>query len=160
MERKRTFEWQDPSIAKARLLELSGLEYLQAIYAGEIPPPPLMQTLDFTAGKIGEGIALFSFLPQEFHYNTLESVHGGVLSALLDSAMGCALHSELTQGTGYTTIELKINFLKPVTIESGPMKAVAQVLHLGKRTGLVEGRLLDQQETLYAFGTCTCLLLK
>jgi uncharacterized protein (TIGR00369 family) len=160
MERKRTFEWQDPACAKWALIQLSGLDYLNGINQGKIPAPPLMHTLDFNPSQIEKGEAIFSFMPQEFHYNPLGSVHGGVISAILDTAMGCSLHSLLEACVAYTTLELKVNFLKAVTIKTGTMKAIGKVIHFGKRTGLIEARLIDSGSVVYAHSTCTSMILK
>lgn len=138
---------------------MSGLDYLHAISRGEIPYPPLLDTLDLKAVSLEKGTAVFAFQPQEFHYNTIGSVHGGVISAILDSAMGCAIHSTLEAGTGYTTLELKVNFLKAVTIRSGLLKASGKIIHAGKKTALVEAQLTDEKGNIYAHGVSTCLIL-
>lgn len=139
---------------------LAGLDYLQAIADGKIPYPPLLQTLDFKAVSVTEGQAVFSFVPQKLHYNAIGTVHGGVISALLDTAMGCSLHSLLPAGTSYTTLELKTNFLKAVTLQSGELRAVGKVIHRGGRTALIEAQLLDNEDKLFAHGVSTCLILK
>src|SRR3981081_2597364 len=122
MERTKTINWKDPMEGVAQIHKMSGIDYLQAISDGKIPFPPLLHTLDFTVASIIKGEAIFSFRPQEFHYNSIGTVHGGVISAILDSAMGCSLHSLLPAGTGYTTLELKVNFLKVITIKTGELK--------------------------------------
>ena len=161
MERTRTIEWEDPLIGAQKAAGMSGMEYLQAISDGEIPPPPLLHTLDVKRpATIEKGTVTFSFVPQEFHYNPIGSVHGGVISAVLDSAMGCSLHTLLQAGTGYTTLELKVNFIKGITIKTGELMAVGKVIHAGGRTALVEAQLLDANNVLYAHGVSTCLILK
>lgn len=159
MERSRTITWSDPHEGAVKAKQMSGLDYLQAIGRGEIPYPPLLHTLDLKAVSMEKGIAVFSFQPQEFHYNTIGTVHGGVISAIVDSAMGCAIHSTLEAGTGYTTLELKVNFLKAVTIKSGLLKATGKIIHAGKKTALVEAQLTDEQGTIYAHGVSTCLIM-
>ena len=119
-----------------------------------------MHTLDFKVEHIEEGQVVFSFVPQEFHYNPIGTVHGGVISAILDSAMGCTLHSLLSAGRGYTTLELKVNFLKAITLKTGLLKAIGKVIHLGGKTALVEAQLIDEQGVMYAHGVSTCLLFK
>lgn len=156
---ERTFTWEDTTKGLAAAA-MSGLEFLQAVSAGTLPLSPLVRTLDFTVTHIEKGKVSFSFIPQEFHYNPLGSVHGGVLSALLDSAMGCTLHSILEAGSGYTTLELKTNFLKAVTIGSGTMTATGKIIHTGNRTALLEATLTDDQGKIFAHGTSTCLILK
>ena len=155
---ERTFQWEDPMKGAKEALTMAGLDYFQAINDGKLPLPPLMHTLDFKAESIEKGKAVFSFEPQEFHYNPIGTVHGGVISAILDSAMGCSIHSLLPVGTGYTTLELKVNFLKAVTIKSGELKATGKVVHSGSRTALVEAQLTDQNGTIYAHSTSTCMI--
>jgi uncharacterized protein (TIGR00369 family) len=160
MKRTKTIKWQDPMESIDLLQKMSGLDYLQAINTGKIPYPPLANTLDFKAPHVETGKAIFSFQPQEFHYNPLGTVHGGVISAILDSAMGCALHTLLPAGTGYITVELKVNFLKAITIQSGELRAIGNIIHVGSRTALTEGKLIDDNDTIYAFATSTCLIMK
>jgi len=157
--RTRTIEWDDPMIGARRGMQMSGLEYMRAIVAGEIPGPPIARSLDFLLAEVEEGRAVFTLTPSEFHYNPIGVVHGGVAATLLDSAMGCAVHSLLPAGTGYTTLELKVNFLRPVTRDTGPMRAEATVLHPGSRTALAEARLVDAAGKLLAHATSTCLIL-
>jgi uncharacterized protein (TIGR00369 family) len=157
--RERNIVWEDPLKGASEALQLSGLEYFDKIKAGELPLPPLLTALDFHAERVENGRAVFSFVPQEFHYNAIGTVHGGVISAILDTAMGCTLHSMLPAGTGYTTLELKVNFLKAVTIRSGELKAVGKAIHTGSRTALVEAQLVDEKGTIYAHGVSTCLLM-
>lgn len=158
--RERTFQWDNPLEGAKQALQMSGLEYLQAMGDGKIPFPPLLHTLDFKPTHLEKGKVIFSFQPQEFHYNPIGSVHGGVISAILDSAMGCTLHSILEAGTGYTTLELKVNFLKTVTTKIEELHAVGKIIHAGGRTALVEAQLIDKDNTVYAHGVSTCLILK
>jgi uncharacterized protein (TIGR00369 family) len=159
-ERARTIHWEDPSPGAAKAKQMAGVDYLQAIGKGEIPYPPLLKTLEFEPVEIGQGRAIFSFTPQEWHYNSIGSVHGGVISAILDTAMGCSLHSLLPAEVGYTTLELKVNFLKIVTTASGVLNAVGKVIHQGGRTALTEAQLTDKNGTVYAHGVSTCMILK
>jgi uncharacterized protein (TIGR00369 family) len=158
--RTRTIEWEDPTVGALRGREMSGLEYMRAIVAGEIPPPPIASTLGFGLAQVDEGRAVFTLQPAEFHYNPIGMVHGGVAATLLDSAMGCAVHSLLPAGVGYTTLELKVNFLRAMTRDTGPVRAEATVLHAGSRTALAEARLLDATGKLLAHATSTCLILR
>lgn len=159
MERSRTFTWKDPHEGGTKARQMNGMEYFDAIRRGDIPYPPLMATLDLHAVSIEKGAAVFAFEPQEFHYNTIGSVHGGVISSVLDSAMGCAIHSTLEAGTAYTTLELKVNFIKAVTVKAGRLQAYGKIIHAGKKTALVEAQLLDEKGNLYAHGVSTCLIL-
>ena len=156
--RERTFRWDDPMKGAKEALTMAGLDYFQAMNDGRLPMPPLLHTLDFKVESIEKGKAVFAFEPQEFHYNPIGTVHGGVISAILDSAMGCSIHSLLAAGTGYTTLELKVNFLKAITIKSGELKAVGKVIHSGSRTALVEAQLIDEKGTIYAHGVSTCMI--
>lgn len=158
--RERTFQWDNPLEGAKQALTMSGLDYLQAMGEGKIPFPPLLHTLDFRPTHLEKGKVIFSFQPQEFHYNPIGSVHGGVISAILDSAMGCTLHSVLEAGSGYTTLELKVNFLKAVTNKIEELHAVGKIIHAGGRTALVEAQLIDKDNTVYAHGVSTCLILK
>jgi uncharacterized protein (TIGR00369 family) len=160
MERTKTIQWQDPMEGAAKAMHMSGLEYLQAMSDGKIPLPPILHTLDFKVDSAEKGQAIFSFEPQEFHYNPIGSAHGGVISAILDSAMGCTLHSILPAGTGYTTLELKVNFLKAITIKTGVLRAIGKIINSGSRTALVEAQLLDSNNKLYAYAVSTCMILK
>ena len=156
--RERTFRWDDPMKGAKEALTMAGLDYFQAMNDGRLPMPPLLHTLDFKVESIEKGKAVFAFEPQEFHYNPIGTVHGGVISAILDSAMGCSIHSLLAAGTGYTTLELKVNFLKAITIKSGELKAVGKVIYSGSRTALVEAQLIDEKGTIYAHGVSTCMI--
>jgi uncharacterized protein (TIGR00369 family) len=158
--RERTFQWENPLEGAKQALQMSGLDYLQAMNDGKIPFPPLLHTLDFKPTHLEKGKVIFSFQPQEFHYNPIGSVHGGVISAILDSAMGCTLHSILEAGSGYTTLELKVNFLKAVNTKIEELHAVGKIIHAGGRTALVEAKLIDKDNTVYAHGVSTCLILK
>jgi uncharacterized protein (TIGR00369 family) len=160
MERSRTIQWQDPMEGAGKAMQMSGLEYLQAMGAGEIPMPPILHTLDMKVVSAEKGQVIFSFVPQEFHYNPIGTVHGGVISAILDSAMGCTLQSILPAGSSYTTLELKVNFLKAITVKSGELKAVGKIINSGSRTALVEAQLVDADNKLYAYSVSTCMILK
>ncbi|WP_210465838.1 PaaI family thioesterase [Rufibacter roseolus] len=138
---------------------LSGLDYFKAIAEGEIPYPPLLETLHFRAVSIQEREAIFEFQPQVFHYNSIGTVHGGVVSALLDTAMGATLHTMLPAHLSYTTLELKTNFLKAVTLESGVLRAVGKIIHKGKTTSFIQAQLLNKQGEVFAHGVGTCLII-
>ncbi len=160
MQRSRTFTWSDPMTGATQARTMSGQAYLDAMSAGTIDFPPLLHTLDFKVEGASEGSAVFSFQPQEFHYNPIGTVHGGVITAMLDSAMGCSLHSMLEAGVGYTTLEIKVNFLKAITIKTGVLKAIGKVIHNGSRMALTEAQLVDEAGTVYAHGTSTCMILR
>lgn len=158
MERTRTFSWEDPSIGASQAQKMSGLEYIQAMKDELIPPPPVMHTLDFKLKNIESGKAIFSFIPSEFHYNPIGTVHGGVITTVLDSALGCAVHSLLPAGKAYTTLELKVNFLRAITKKNGELTATGKVIHAGSKTALVEAQITDTDGKIYAHSVSTCLL--
>jgi uncharacterized protein (TIGR00369 family) len=156
--RSRTFEWSDPSGNAALIGRRSGLELLRAMAAGELPPPPVMHLMGMSRFEADEGRVLVEMAAQEFHYNPLGSVHGGVLSTLLDTAAGCAVHSTLPAGVGYTSLDLNVKFLRPVTVDSGLLRCEGTVLSSGRRTALGEARLTDGKGRLAAHATSSCLL--
>jgi uncharacterized protein (TIGR00369 family) len=158
--RTRTIAWDDPMVGARQGREMSGLEYMRALVAGEIPRPPIAWSLGFELAEVEEGRAVFTLTPAEYHYNPIGMVHGGVAATLMDSAMGCAVHSLLPAGVGYTTLELKLNFLRPMTRDTGPVRAEGSVLHAGTRTALAEARLVDAAGKLLAHATSTCLILR
>ncbi|ADY54041.1 thioesterase superfamily protein [Pseudopedobacter saltans DSM 12145] len=158
-DRKRAYEWENPLETVEIAKEISGLELLNRILNGELPAPPIAKTLDFHPSKVEEGKVLFEFTPYEFHYNPIGSVHGGVISTVLDTAMGCAVHSVLPRNVVYTTLELKVNFIKSVNLKSGKMYAEGRLIHLGRTTALVEADLRNENGTLYAHAVSTCMIL-
>src|SRR6187551_2455116 len=149
----------DPVALAERGLELSGLEYVQAIFAGELPPPPIATLMGFRGVEAGPGHAVFEMEPGPEHYNPIGSVHGGVALTLLDSAMGCAVHTTLEAGVRYTTLEVKTNFVRPITADTGLIRCEGTVLHKGSRIATAEGKLTDAAGRLLAHGTTTCLIM-
>jgi uncharacterized protein (TIGR00369 family) len=137
---------------------LTGFEYLEAMMAGRFPAPPIAKVLQFRLAEIGKGTAFFTGVPVFDFYNPLGSVHGGYAATLLDSCMGCAIHTTLPAGVGYTTLEIKVSFVRALTQETGQVRAEGKVLTAGKRVATAEGRVLDANGTLYAHGTTTCLI--
>ena len=159
MTRSRTINWEDPVETAARGAELSGREYLEAIGAGALPPPPIAVLLDMEPVELEEGRAVFALTPAEFHYNPIGVVHGGIAATLLDSAMGCAVQTTLPAGTGYTTLEVKVNFARPMTRDTGRVLCEARVVHGGRTVATAEGRVFAEDTgKLLAHGTATCLL--
>lgn len=158
MDRQRTFSWDDPTPFWHREEGKSGLELLQRAIAGEFPPPPMAMLMDIRLTEVGRGKAIFTGTPQEFHYNPLGTVHGGYGATLLDSAMGCAVHSTLGPGDIYTTLEFKINFLRAMTHETGLVRGIGTVINETRTTAIAEGRIEDASGKLYAFATTTCVI--
>ena len=157
-ERTRRVSWQDPSITAKAALSLSGAAFLRAMAEGRIPPPPIAQLMGFELVEVEEGRVVFSVDPQEYHYNPIGMVHGGLAATLLDSAMGCAVHSVLPEGRAYSTLEIKVNYVRALKRESGRVRAIGKVVHLGGKVATAEGSLVDAADKLYAHGTTTCLL--
>ncbi len=137
---------------------LSGLEVFEAIFAGRLPPPPIGHTLDFVLIRVEHGLAVFQGRPGVKHYNPMGSVHGGWFATLLDSAVGCAVHSTLPAGKGYTTLELKLNLVRALTDAVPLVRAEGRVLHAGRQVATAEGRLVGPDDKLYAHATTTCLI--
>lgn len=158
LERARTVTWQDPSIAANAALSLAGATFLRAIAEGRVPPPPISALMGFDLVEVGEGRVVFSVEPQEYHYNPIGMVHGGLAATLLDSAMGCAIHSVLPEGRAYSTLEIKVNYVRAMKRDTGRVRAIAKVIHVGGRVATAEGSLVDGSDKLYAHGTTTCLL--
>jgi len=136
------------------------MQYIQAIFDGELPAPPISLLMGFRGVEAEPGRALFEMEPGPEHYNPIGSVHGGVALTLLDSAMGCAVHTLLDAGVGYTTVEVKTNFVRPITLETGLIRCEGIVLHKGSRVATAEGKLTDSNGKLLAHGTTTCLILR
>jgi uncharacterized protein (TIGR00369 family) len=157
-ERTRTYTWTEPAPYGVSG-ETSGLEYLEEMVAGRIPQPPIGATLGFRLVEVGEGRAVFEGEPSEYVLNPLGTVHGGVALTLVDSATGCAVLTMLPPGVGYTTIETKANFVRPILPETGMLRCTARVLHVGRRTATADARVEDAGGRLYAHGTSTLLVL-
>ena len=158
--RTRLVTWQDPLPSAAAAAELSGLESMRAVAAGEIPPPPIAVLLRIGPVEVAEGRVVFEGEPGEEHYNPIATVHGGYAATLLDSAIGCAVHTTLPAGSAYSTQTLEVKFVRPITRDTGRVRCEAQVLYRGRRQATAEARL-DDAETgkLLAHGTGTCLII-
>ena len=138
----------------------SGLEFLRDIASGDLPLPPIGKTLNFFLLEAEEGRVVFQGTPTLDFYNPIGSVHGGWAATLLDSCMGCAVQTSLKQGFGYTTVELKLNLVRPLTEKTGPVRAEGKVIHVGKQIATSEGRLVGPDGKLYAHGTTTCMIFE
>lgn len=159
-ERRREVTWNDPRVGAEAARRLSGTEYLRALIRGEFPQPPIALLMGFTLSEIGEGTAVFTSVSGEHLYNPIGMVHGGFAATLCDSAMGCAVQTLLPAGVGYTTLELKVNLIRALTVESGELRCSGRVLHLGGRSAVAEAQLHDGAGRLCAHGTTTCLILR
>jgi uncharacterized protein (TIGR00369 family) len=158
--RSRTFSWFDPMLNVAELGKRSGLELLQAMSRGELPAPPITHLMGTGRIEVEPGRVVVTLQPQEFHYNPLGSVHGGVLATLLDTATGCAVHSTLPAGAGYTTLDLTTKFLRPVSVASGVLTCEGTVISKGRRTALAQAQITDARGALVAHATSTCMLFE
>lgn len=159
-ERERTFAWGDPMQTATAARTSAGLDVLRAVAAGELPGPPIADTLGFDLVEVEPGRVVFAFDPAEYHYNPIGSVHGGVYATLLDSATGCAVHSMLPAGVGYTSLDLTVKFLRAITLDTGRVTCVGTVTHLGGRTALAEARLLDAADRLLGTASSSILVIR
>jgi uncharacterized protein (TIGR00369 family) len=158
--KQRTYEYFTPFIDFASLAELDGLTVMQRVMEREIPPPPITATLGFDLVEIERGKAVFEGTTADWQYNPLGTVHGGWIATVLDSALGCAVHSTLAPAEMYTTIDLQVRFLRPVLATSGKLRAEASSVHAGKRIRTAEARLVGVDGTLYATATASCLVTR
>jgi uncharacterized protein (TIGR00369 family) len=158
--RSRTITWHDPFEAVKAASGRSGLEVLQEMFEKRLPMPPISETIGFVGVHVEEGKAVFEGEPGEYLYNPIGVVHGGFAMTLLDSAMGCAVHSTLAAGDRYTTLEVKTNFVRPITVETGRVRCEGAVIHRGTTVATAEGRLVAVSSgKLLAHGTTTCLII-
>ncbi len=159
--RTRSFSWEDPAATAAAGQQLSGLECMQAIVDGTLPPPPIARLLGFELVEVQEGRAVFAMQPAEWMYNPIGSVHGGIAATILDSCMGCAVHTTLEPGVAYTTADLQVRYIRAMSDATGRVLAEGRVVHSGKRTATAEGRLFaESDERLIAHGTTGCVILR
>ena len=155
----RTYEWTSPGQADlSSLAALDGLGQLEAMVSGDAPAPPIMATLGFSDFRPARGSVTVEMPAAEFHYNPLGTVHGGVISTLLDTAAGCSVHSTLAVGEMYTSLDLSVKFLRPVTLASGTVRCVGSVIQRGRRTALAEAHLYDEGDRLLAHATSSCMI--
>lgn len=140
------------------LLQHDGLSFLRGLIDGTFPAPPITQTLGFTLSEVEHGRAIFSGMPQMRHYNPIGTVHGGFAMTLLDSALACAVHSTLSKGETYTTLEIKVNLVRPLTRETGLVRAEGRIIHRGRTLGTSEGDIKDASGRLYAHASTTCMI--
>lgn len=156
--RERTVNWHDPGPSTAAGLAMPGLDYLQAMLRGELPPPPISGLMNMQVTDAAPGRVEFTCEPGEWAYNPIGAVHGGIVCTLLDSVCGCALHSALPQGRGYTSVEIKVSYLKAVHPSSGMLTATGTVVRAGSRVGFTEGVVTDAAGDVVATATSTLLI--
>jgi uncharacterized protein (TIGR00369 family) len=158
--RQREVTWEDPLVGAALARDLSGLEYLQALADGRAPAPPVASLLGMQIVSVEPGQVVFGLDVGEHLYNPIGSVHGGIFCTLLDSAMGCAVHSSLGRGQAYTTLELKVNLVRALTVRTPSVVATGQVVSAGRRVATASGQITGPDGTLYAHATTTCLIFE
>jgi uncharacterized protein (TIGR00369 family) len=160
ISRSRTLVWQDPVPTAAAGATMSGLEYMRAVVLGEVPPPPIAVTMRLRPIELEEGRVVFEGQPGEEHYNPIGVVHGGYAATLLDSALGCAVHTTLPAGVGYTSLGLEAKYVRPITRDTGRVLCEARVLYRGRRQATSEASLTAADGgKLLAHGTATCMIL-
>ncbi len=143
-----------------RRMQMSGLEYMQKLMRGELPVSPMGELIGFRIVEISEGRAVLELDSLERFYNGLGIVHGGIAATLLDSALGCAINTMMPAGKVFTTLEMKVNYVRPLRSEIGTARCEANVIHAGRQTATAEGRIVDSTGKLYAHGTATCMLFR
>ncbi|MGN9842109.1 PaaI family thioesterase [Nonomuraea sp. H19] len=158
MGRTRTYHWDDPAILAEAAGRMAGIDFLREMQAGRLPRPPINHTVDFALDEVEPGRAVFSLTPGEEHYNPIGSVHGGIFATLLDSAAGCAVQSILPQGMAYTSLDLSVKFLRRITVDTGPVRAIGTIVNSGRRTALAQAQLVDATDRLLAHATSSCML--
>jgi len=157
--RERTISWEDPLEVASRGAELSGLEAMRQVAAGALPPPPIAVLFDMSIVEVEDGRCVFALHPAEWMFNPIGSVHGGVAATLLDSCMGCAVHSTLPAGVAYATTDLQVRYLRAMTAETGRVLAEGSVVHRGRRQATAEGRLyVEESGKLIAHATTGCII--
>lgn len=156
--RTKVVEWHDPAPTTAAGLSMAGIDYLRAMVDGTLPPPPISGLMAFGMVSAEPGRVVFDCTPDESAFNPIGAIHGGLVCTLLDSVAGCALHSTLPQGKGYTSIEIKVNYLKAVRLANGPLTATGTVVKAGSRVGFTEGVVTDANGAVVATATSTLLV--
>jgi uncharacterized protein (TIGR00369 family) len=154
----KTISWVDPRPQAAQALTMPGLDYLRAMMDGSIPPPPIASHINLEMLDASPGVAVMAATPDESHYNPIGSVHGGFFATLLDSVCGCAVQTTLPAGTGYTSLDLSVSFLRGITSDTGRVVATGRVTKPGSRAAFVEADIKDAQGRLLATATSTCLV--
>ena len=142
------------------MASMTGIDFLRAMFAGKLPAPPIMQNIEPFDYSVEPGVVSFSSVPGFRHYNPIGSVHGGYAATLLDSAMGLCVHSMLPAGSGYTTLEFKISFIRGMTKDTGQVRSEGRVLNVGRRAATAEARITDSKGRLLAHATTTCLVFE
>jgi uncharacterized protein (TIGR00369 family) len=155
-DRTRTFTWDDPKPGAAASQKMAGLDFLNAMISGEMPAPPIMQLMNIKMISAEPGKIIMHLPIGEYHYNPIGSIHGGVAATILDSVMGCAVHSTLPAGRVYSTLEIKISYLRPMSLALGAVTAEGWVVNAGRKAAFAEAKIIDAAGKIYATGSSTC----
>jgi uncharacterized protein (TIGR00369 family) len=158
MNRTRIVTWEDPAATATRMREMTGLEALRAMLAGTLPPPPMITLLGIVMERIEPGLVVMTLPVGEHLYNPAATVHGGASATLLDSAMGCAVQSSLASHRVYTTLELKLSYIRPITMETGTITATGRVINAGRRAAFAEGSITDAAGKILVTASTTCAI--
>lgn len=158
--RSRTINYQSPEADKGKLFEQTGIEALRALIAGTAPPPPISSHIGLEFVSVSDGDVVMTAQPDESHYNPIGSVHGGFFATVLDSACGCAVHSTLPAGVGYTSLEIKVSFLRPITAQTGAVTAHGWVTRRGRSASFAEADIRDSAGRVLATASSTCLIIQ
>ena len=158
--REKTITWYDPIAAAKQGAAMSGIDHLNAVRCGELPPPPIAEHFAFQIVSVERGDVTFTCTPDESAYNPIGLVHGGLVCTLLDSVTGCAVQSTLPAGTAYTSVEIKVNYLRPVHGEIGELRARGWITKPGRRVAFAEGDVRDAGGKLIATASSTCLIME
>jgi uncharacterized protein (TIGR00369 family) len=156
--RERTITWADPKLTAGIGRGMSGLDLMRGLRDGSIPAPPFAELVGVSVAEVAEGRIVMRMTPAEYHYNPIGTVHGGILATLLDSVMGSAVHTTLPKGRAYTSLEIKVNYVRAVTNESGELSAEGNVVHSGRRSAVAEAKVHDAKGRLCATASTTCLV--
>lgn len=159
-ERTHTISWEDPRKSARDASIISGFDYLTAIKNGDIPPPPVSRLVGYRIAQVEHGHTVFELDPAEYHYNPFATVHGGIACTLLDSAMTAAVLSTLPMGVACSTLEIKTNFIRPITAKTGTVCCHAEMIHAGSQIAMASGKILDGNEKLYANGVSTLMIFR
>lgn len=158
MTRERTYTWSDPALTAEASKAMAGLDLLRGLRDGTVPPAPFASLIGLSMSDVEHGLVVMHLTPAEYHYNPIGTMHGGILATLLDSVMGCAVHSTLPKGRAYTSLEIKVNYVRAVTIASGELSAEGRLVHGGRRSAVAEGKVVDARGRLCATASTTCMV--
>jgi len=159
-KRTKIINWEDPMKGAAKAMGMDGIDYLKSIIMGIIPPPPIAMLLDMRLKDVKYGEAFFEVTPAEYHYNPIGMVHGGLLATMMDSAMGCAIQTTLKAGTGYSTVDLQVTYVKSAKIDTGLLICHGKIIHEGGKIGTAYAEVRDGNGNLYAHATTTCMIFR